>query len=79
VGRGRGGCEAVLSTIKPRSLVVGIRSDVLYPTPEQDFLAKHLPNVVYKQIDSLYGHDGFLTEGEKLTDLIKGFLTENSN
>lgn len=74
IGRGRGGCEQVLSEIKVDCLLVGIRSDVLYPIQEQQFIAEYLPNVNYHEIDSLYGHDGFLTEGEQLTGLVRAFL-----
>jgi len=74
LGRGRGGCERVLSKIKTPCLLVGILSDVLYPIEEQRFLAKHLSEVKYHEIESLYGHDGFLTEGEQITQLIRNFL-----
>jgi len=79
IGRERSGCELVLSEIKTPCLVVGIESDILYPIQEQRFLAKHLPNVNYNEIVSLYGHDGFLTEGEKLTDLMRDFFDTEDN
>ncbi len=78
VGRGRGGCERVLSQIKTPCLLVGILSDVLYPISEQRFLAEHLPEVDYHEIESLYGHDGFLTEGEQITELIRAFLNREN-
>lgn len=77
LGRGRGGCEQVLSEIKTPCLLVGIKSDVLYPIQEQRFISAHLPNVKYHEIESLYGHDGFLTEGEKLTGLIRDFMSQS--
>ena len=64
----------VLKRIKIRSLVIGISSDILCPPAEQKFLAKHLPKATVKIIDSSYGHDGFLTEWEKLTKAIASFL-----
>jgi len=76
LGRGRGGSIAALSVIKTPSLLIGINSDILYPTSEQDFIAEHLPNVIYINIDSLYGHDGFLTESVQLTGLVKDFLEQ---
>jgi homoserine O-acetyltransferase len=57
-----------------KSLVIGISSDILCPSAEQKFLAKHLPNATLKIIDSSYGHDGFLTEWEKLSKVIVSFL-----
>ena len=79
LGRGRSACERVLSQIKTPCLLVGILSDVLYPIGEQRFLAEHLPEVEYHEIESLYGHDGFLTEGEQITELIRSFLERKSN
>ncbi len=70
--RGRG--KDVLGSIKTRTLVVGISSDFLCPNAEQKFLAQHLGNGVYKEIESPFGHDGFLVEWEKLTKLISDFL-----
>ncbi len=67
VGRSRGGVVAALSQIKASTLVVGISSDLLYPLAEQEFLAKHIPNAELAVIDSLYGHDGFLIEAQKIT------------
>ena len=55
-------------------MLVGILSDVLYPIEEQRFLAEHLPEVEYHEIESLYGHDGFLTEGEQISELMRNFL-----
>lgn len=66
--------ESVLNSIKARTLVVGISSDFLCPNAEQEFLAAHLGNAVYKCIDSPFGHDGFLVEWEKLSALIREFL-----
>ncbi len=74
VARGKGTLENALKKIKAKTLVLGIASDMLCPTAEQKFLAKHIPNAVYKEIDSPYGHDGFLIEWEKLTHIVKEFL-----
>lgn len=71
VGRGRGGLEAALSQIKARTLVLGIRSDVLFPVEEQVFLKDHIPGAEFTEIDSLYGHDGFLIENELMTKAIR--------
>ena len=76
VGRNRGGKEKALQQIKARVLSVGISSDLLFPVYEQKYLAEHVKNGRYVEIDSLYGHDGFLVETEKLTKIIKPFLEE---
>jgi homoserine O-acetyltransferase len=74
VGRGRGGAAAALRLIQANTLVVGITSDLLFPPGEQVFLARHIPQVVYHEIESPYGHDGFLVEHEKLAHLLAVFL-----
>ena len=73
VGRGRGGIEKALARIKARTLVVGITSDYLFATHEQISLAGQIPGAVYREIDSLYGHDGFLVEVEKVTQTVTDF------
>lgn len=74
LARGRGRLEEVLASIRQPALVVGISSDFLCPSSEQKFLAAHIPNAFYHEIDSIYGHDGFLVEGEKLGKLVSAFL-----
>lgn len=75
VGRGRGGIEKALSGIKARTLVVGITNDYLFAKHEQVALAKQIPGAVYSEIDSIYGHDGFLVEVEKVTNTINDFYS----
>ena len=70
IGRGRGGCETALQTIKARTVVIGIDSDRLFPICEQKFLAKHIPGAEYREITSKFGHDGFLLENDQLKAVI---------
>ena len=74
VGRGRGSVEKALAQVKARTIAIGISSDILFPTSEQKWVAAHIPNAVYAEVSSEYGHDGFLIEHEKLTDIIGEFL-----
>lgn len=74
VGRGRGGVEAALSTIKAECTVIGIDSDRLFPVEEQKLIAAAIPGAVYHEITSKFGHDGFLLENEQLTLIIKPLL-----
>lgn len=73
--KGEEGIEKTLKSIKIPAIIVGISSDYLCPNAEQKFLATHLGNGKYYQIDSPFGHDGFLVEGEKLCRLASDFLT----
>ena len=78
VGRNRGSILNALGQIKARTLVVGIQSDLLFPPSEQQFLARHIPDAAYEEIDSLYGHDGFLIEFRPLTNIIRKWMAKVS-
>lgn len=73
VGRNRGGIEAALATIKAHTLYVSISSDLLFPPQEVKPNVALTPGAQYHEIESLYGHDGFLLENEKLDQTIKAF------
>ena len=60
-----------LAQITGNVLVIGISSDYLCPTNEQKTIAEHVRNGIYKEISSIYGHDGFLVEFESITRVIK--------
>ncbi|HET6991370.1 MAG TPA: homoserine O-acetyltransferase [Bacteroidia bacterium] len=74
VARGRGAMEDVLKKIKAKTICIGISSDNLCPVNEQQFLAEHISHAKFVEIDSPFGHDGFLVEGEKIGCIIKDFL-----
>ena len=74
VGRGRHGVEKALSLIKAKTLVIGIKSDLLFPIEEQQYLFQNIPQSAYAEFDSYYGHDGFLIETEALTNIITSFF-----
>ncbi|MGI4862521.1 MAG: homoserine O-acetyltransferase family protein [Janthinobacterium lividum] len=73
LGRGRGGVAAALARIRARTLVLGITSDVLFPLAEQREIAAGIPGAVYDELDSSFGHDGFLLETVKITAALEGF------
>ncbi len=79
VGRGRNGISAALAKVEAQTTIIGIRSDVLFPLQEQRFLAMNIRNSSYHEIDSDFGHDGFLLELEQLSDIINGVRKSNSN
>ena len=70
VGRNRGSAITALKRILARTLVIGISSDILFPPTEQRFLAKYIPDAEYQEINSLYGHDGFLIEYKQLRQIL---------
>jgi homoserine O-acetyltransferase len=71
VGRHRGGVAAALSQIKANSIVISITSDGLFPPCESCEWAKHIPQATYYEIESRFGHDGFLLETEQITHLLQ--------
>lgn len=74
VGRDRHGVEKALSKITASTLVIGIKSDVLFPVEEQQYLFRHIPKAAFSEFDSFYGHDGFLIETQTLTNIITSFF-----
>lgn len=76
IGRGRGGETEALKAITSNTLLIGVSSDFLIPTTLTKDMANHIPNSVYNQIDSEFGHDGFLVETEKLTGKILNFIKQ---
>lgn len=77
LGRGRGGdLIAVLNSIQQPSFIIGITSDILCPLAEQRFMAQHIPNATLVEIDSAYGHDGFIIEVQQITGHLGKWLGE---
>ncbi|MEN9599267.1 MAG: hypothetical protein RL596_1586 [Bacteroidota bacterium] len=75
LARGRGGdLITVLQTIQQPTLIIGISSDILCPLDEQRFMAAHMPHADLYEIDSTYGHDGFIIETQQITELLKSFI-----
>jgi len=65
--------EVALNTINIQTLIIGVTSDVLFPLLEQQILAKNICTAFYKEINSFYGHDGFLIETGQLAAHIRVF------
>ncbi|MFS8615728.1 MAG: homoserine O-acetyltransferase [Solitalea sp.] len=78
VARNRGSLERALGGITARTLVIGISSDVLFPITEQQLLARLIPGAHFVEIDSVYGHDGFLIETALLAEHIGAFLNKTA-
>lgn len=74
LARNRGELNEVLSEIKQDTLIIGITSDMLCPVKEQQYMSEHIPNNEFHQIESNFGHDGFLVESEKINNHLKTFL-----
>ena len=76
VGRNRVSVKEALAAITAKTLVISIDSDILFPPSEQKFLAEYIRHAQYKEITSLYGHDGFLVEFDQLDTILKQFYQQ---
>ncbi len=67
-----------LERITARTICIGITTDLLFPPSEQKFLNDQISNSIYTEIESEFGHDGFLVEGGQLEKILNDFLKENT-
>ena len=70
VGRGRKSIENALSKIKAKTLVLGIDTDTLFDYKQQKQMHDNIKNSKLVIINSNFGHDGFLIESEKITEVV---------
>jgi len=73
VGRNRGSVVEALASIKTKTIIIGISSDHLCPVAEQKFMAAHIPNSHFIEINSPSGHDGFLIEGKMIGEAVEKY------
>lgn len=74
--RDRGSIGDAIRMIKAKVLSIGISTDQLFPVHEQKILA-HIARGEYREIDSPFGHDGFLLEGTKITANVRDFWEQS--
>ncbi|MGY3261411.1 homoserine O-acetyltransferase MetX [Frigoribacterium sp. 2355] len=78
VGRDRGGVAAALHRITAPTLVLGVDSDRLFPVSDQRVIARHLRHGLdgdgVAVVESPYGHDGFLIEGDAVGAQLRRLL-----
>jgi len=76
MARGRGGnIDKVLQLMPQPTLIIGVSSDILCPLEEQRHLAQQMPAATLIEIDSGYGHDGFMVESEKIARFLSSWLS----
>lgn len=80
IGRDRGGPYAALRGFTGPSMTVSVSTDFLYPPHQQAAMAEVLGaegrSCAHHHIDSIYGHDGFLVEHDKLAPLLEEFFAK---
>lgn len=73
-GRGRGGVDAALGRIKAECTVIAVASDRMFPTSSVRKMAESIPGAVYHEIQSEFGHDGFLLESGQLCAILEPII-----
>jgi len=77
LARGRSeSLEEVLQSVTQPTLAIGITSDLLCPVQELKFITNNIPDATYAEIDSVYGHDGFLVEVEAISRHLRAWMKE---
>ncbi|RAL22627.1 homoserine O-acetyltransferase MetX [Thermoflavimicrobium daqui] len=80
ITRERGDDWSVLERITASGLLIGIDTDFLFPGKEllqtAELLRQIGKPVVYKEMQSIHGHDAFLIEWDFLNEWIGSFLSE---
>lgn len=76
---GQGDLVKALERVTATPLIVSFSSDWLYPPAQCRALAEafcqNRKPVTYVDVPSIYGHDAFLVETERMNGLIRGFLS----
>ncbi len=83
IGRNRGGWKEALAKIQAPIITIGFKGDMLYP-PEvikefTEAYRKMGKEASYFEIDTEYGHDGFLVEFERWAGFVKKGLIKAFN
>ncbi|RYY64931.1 MAG: homoserine O-acetyltransferase, partial [Chitinophagaceae bacterium] len=75
IARGRNKTvDELLQGIQIPTLIIGISSDILCPLVEQQHMAAMIPQSTLVEIDSTYGHDGFMVETKKISAVLLQWL-----
>lgn len=76
LARGRNAStDDILKKIQQPSLIIGISSDILCPLAEQQHMAAMMANATLVEIDSAYGHDGFMVESGKISAAFEKWIS----
>ncbi len=76
IGHNRGGVAAAAASITAKTITVGITTDLIFTPAEMRELHAQIPDSRYFEIDSPFGHDGFLVEYEQLNQILLPFMNK---
>lgn len=68
--------DELLKTMQQPTLIIGISSDILCPVVEQQHMAAVIPDATFIEVDSVYGHDGFMVETQKIAAAFNSWMNE---
>jgi homoserine O-acetyltransferase len=75
IGLSRGGWKNALQSIQSTVLLMGYSGDLLYPpsilNEMANVLKEHGKKVIFHEVETDFGHDGFLAEYSKWGNIIK--------
>lgn len=74
IGRERGGWREAALEFEPELIALAYRGDMIYPPSVISEFAGLVPDSAFYEVDTLFGHDGFLTEFEKWGSFIRQHL-----
>ena len=57
--------------------MIGLATDIIFTPEEMRALASGIPGSRYEEIDSPFGHDGFLVEHTRLNEILVPFMDNN--
>lgn len=77
IGRNRNGAIQALQKIQAKTLIISMSNDNLFPKSEQIFLKDNIKKSDHVSINTLYGHDGFLVETDKINKQLKRFISSH--
>lgn len=83
IGRGRGGLQAAAGRISAEVLLIGIRSDILFPPSHvadtADAIVAAGGRATYWELNSPHGHDAFLKEFDRLEAVLRAGVCSPSS
>ncbi|TFE02064.1 homoserine O-acetyltransferase MetX [Jeotgalibacillus salarius] len=71
IGRNRGGIPEAAGNIKSKLLGIGFKGDLLYPPDDIQEFVNQVPKASFHEVDTEFGHDGFLVEFDKWGPIVK--------
>lgn len=76
IGRSRGGWKNALNQFQADMIGVGYKGDLIYPPDFMKEFIEKVPSGKFYEVDTKYGHDGFLVEFEKWSHIIQHHLNQ---